>query len=256
MFSLAAREFYELGGVVLFDRVIKRINSQLIPIWCWAYVGLLLLALCHLWLLCLRHMLPFCVVAMLYCCGIYFYFLTCLTCCLSWAAVGKHSPPSVAPWRWTTSKMCVPTAFSRRCTMILRMKTMRWATLTPSRTTCMHARWASNPSLLAMNVTTSSYQSYGLLKKIFTYRRSKRDLRGDPGTRRYKASGLLIDVQPQKCLKSNYSLKNPKWSVHANVTLIASVNNYFFCTDSYLRFLYHCLLPSFPVFPPLWCPRL
>lgn len=68
MSLFAAREFYELGGVVLFDRVIKRINLQLIPFLCWADVGFLIFASSHLRLLCLRHMLPFCVVAMMCCC--------------------------------------------------------------------------------------------------------------------------------------------------------------------------------------------
>lgn len=197
MSSLAPRGFYELGGVVLFDGIIKRINSQLMTIWCWAFVGRLILASCRLWLLCLRHMLPL-FFSWLPCCTSAENVFTCLTGCLSRAAVGKHSPPSVAPWRWTTSKTCVLTAFSRRYTMIPRTKTMRWATPTPSRTICMHARWASNLSLLAMTVMTSSYQSSGHLKKIFTYRRSNWDHRGDPGTRRYKVSGLLITMQPEK----------------------------------------------------------
>lgn len=135
-----------------------------------------------------------------------FFFLTCLTGCLSWAAVGKHSPPSVALWRWITSKTCVLTAFSRRYTMIPRTKMMRWATPTPFRTICMRARWASNLSLLAMTVMTSSYQSYGHLKKILTYRRSNWDLRGDPGTRRYKVSGLLIIVTPKTDFRSCFTL--------------------------------------------------
>lgn len=135
--------------------------------------------------------------------------------------------------------------------MIPRTKTMRWATPTPSRTICMHARLASNLSLLAMTAMTSSYQSYGHLKKIFTYRRSNWDLRGDPGTRRYKVSGLLIIVEPKKyfgsCFKSKYRWKNLKWSLHANVTsCFPSVINCFFCMGSfYLLFFYHCLLLSF-----------
>ena len=166
-----------------------------------------------------------------------------------------RSLPNVAPWRWTTSKTCVLTAFSRRYTRIPRMKMMMWATPTLSRMISMHARWASNVRLLAMTGTTSSYQSYGHLKKSWTCRRSNWDLRGDPGTRRYKVSGLLIIVQPKKtsdhallCFKSKYRLKNLKWSLHTNVTFcFPSVINWFFCMGSfYLLFFYHCLLLSFP----------
>lgn len=134
--------------------------------------------------------------------------LTNVVGCLSWAAaastVGKRSPPSRALWGWTTAGPCPITACSVRFTMTQKMRTMRWAMLTPSKMISMSARWASNPSLLATYLMTSSCPSSGRLKKMFTYRRSNWALRGDPGIRGCKASGVGELITTHTCTHKLY----------------------------------------------------
>lgn len=184
---------FQLGGVIWVGRTSPQINFCL-PAWRWACIGLIFLASFHL--------------RLLWWTNIYILFFFGVTCvpknkvltlvvgCLSWAAAaaasaeGKCNPPGTVQWGWTTAEACPLTACSGRYMTTLRMRMMRWAMLTLSKMISMPVRWVSNLCLQVVYLMTSSYPNSGHQKKTFTFRRSNWALRGDPGTRRYKASGV------------------------------------------------------------------
>lgn len=183
LFSL--EEWFELAGQLHKSIFTSQLDVELALVW-----------------YSLRHFICGCCDGQIY--SFFFFFgvtcvpknkvLTLVVGCLSWAAAasaeGKCNPPGTVQWGWTTAEACPLTACSGRYMTILRMRMMRWAMLTLSKMISMPVRWVSNLCLQVVYLMTSSYPNSGHQKKTFTFRRSNWALRGDPGTRRYKASGV------------------------------------------------------------------